>query len=74
MRSISLLAIRGASFAEATEWAQKGMEIVNDARQSSKGMIECDVAYLLLLYQLGFIHSVSFGFFFFRIEFLFFFY
>ena len=66
MRNISMLIAmsnRPEAIAEATAWNQKGLDVVNTTRQSHKGILECDLAEGLLLFNLAFIQLVSFFFF-----------
>ena len=50
------------SFAQATSWSQKGLDVATAARQSKK-CHECNTAYLLSLFQLASFQQVSFFFF-----------
>lgn len=62
MRDISLfLVINGGpdAIAQATSWAQKGLDVTIAARKSHKGVMECDSAYLILLFHLGWMQRVS---------------
>ena len=59
MRDISFFIAMGGgpeAIAQATSWAQKGLDVANTARQSNKGNMECDLAYVVLLYQIGRAH------------------
>ena len=55
------------AIAQATLWLQKGFDVANSTRQSKKGKgkTECDLAYVVLLFHLGLMQSVSVFFFFF---------
>lgn len=65
MRDISLFIAMGGgpeAIAHATSWAQKGLDVASTARQSKKGKgkVECDSAYVVLLYHLAWMQIVSF--------------
>ena len=51
------------AIAKGIAWAQKGVDVANDARQSRIGKGECESTYLLLLYHLGLMQKVSVFFF-----------
>ena len=53
------------AIAQATLWLQKGFDVANSTRQSKKGKgkTECDLAYVVLLFHLGLMQSVSVFFF-----------
>lgn len=76
MRDVSLFIALGGggpeAITQATSWAQKGLDVVNTTRESHKGKPECDTAFILLLYHLGWMQIVSvfFYFLFFRISFI----
>ena len=78
MRDVSLFIALGGggpeAITQATSWAQKGLDVVNTTRESHKGKPECDTAFILLLYHLGWMQIVSeifiFIFIFFRISFI----
>jgi hypothetical protein len=45
---------------QAISWAQEGLEVTNASRQSRN--VECDMAFLSLMYLLASLHEVSFFF------------
>jgi len=47
------------SIAQATSWTEKGLDVVKTTRESHKGKIDCDLAYALLLYHLGWMQMGS---------------
>ena len=63
MRDVSLFIALGGggpeAITQATSWAQKGLDVVNTTRESHKGKPECDTAFILLLYHLGWMQTVS---------------
>jgi hypothetical protein len=64
MRNISVITLDGGpdSIAQATSWAQKGLEVVNSTvtRQSKKeDRLVCDLACLSLMYHLSWMQMVS---------------
>jgi hypothetical protein len=62
MRDVSMFIAMGSepdALAQATSWAQKGLDVVNTTRQPHKGKSECDLALVLILFHLGMLQVVS---------------